>query len=277
MEHAIEVRDLVVERGHRRVLHGMSCTVPRGSVTGLLGPSGSGKTTLIRAVVGVQRVHSGTVTVLGRPAGAPALRHRVGYLTQAPSVYSDLSVRENARYFAALYGLPHADADAAVADVGLAAAAGQLVGTLSGGQRSRASLACAILSRPEVLVLDEPTVGQDPVLRADLWQRFHGMAADGTTLLVSSHVMDEAGRCDRLLLIRDGRLMGDDAPGAIRAAAGTDDLEEAFLRLIRADEKRAGETRAGPGAHGQDRADQDRAGQDRAGTGQAGTGREAHR
>jgi ABC-2 type transport system ATP-binding protein len=233
MDTAIEIKDLVVERGKRTVLDGISCTVPAGTVTGLLGPSGSGKTTLIRAVVGVQVVRSGTVTVLGQPAGSASLRRTVGYLTQAPSIYADLSVRENARYFAALYGLPAADADRAVADVGLGAAAGQLVDTLSGGQRSRASLACAILSKPKVLVLDEPTVGQDPVLRADLWQQFHEMADAGTTLLVSSHVMDEAGRCDRLLLIRDGLLIGDDTPEAIRASAGTADLEDAFLTLIR--------------------------------------------
>ncbi|GIF21245.1 ABC-2 type transport system ATP-binding protein [Actinoplanes tereljensis] len=229
----IEVRDLVVERGRRRVLHGISCVVPAGSVTGLLGPSGSGKTTLIRAVVGVQIVKSGSVTVLGQPAGSAALRRSVGYVTQAPSVYADLSVRENARYFASLYGLGAAAADQAVADVGLKDASGQLVGNLSGGQRSRASLACALIGQPQLLVLDEPTVGQDPVLRAELWGRFHALAAAGTTLLVSSHVMDEAGRCDRLLLIRDGLLIGDDTPAAIRAAAGTDDLEEAFLRLIR--------------------------------------------
>jgi ABC-2 type transport system ATP-binding protein len=148
-------------------------------------------------------------------------------------VYADLSVRENARYFAALHGLGAADADRAVADVGLTGAAGRLVGNLSGGQRSRASLACAMIGRPGVLVLDEPTVGQDPVLRADLWAKFHALAAEGTTLLVSSHVMDEAGRCDRLLLIREGRLIADDTPAAIRAAAGTDDLEDAFLHLIR--------------------------------------------
>jgi len=233
MENAVEVGDLLVERGRRTVLHGISCAVPAGSVTGLLGPSGSGKTTLIRAIVGVQLVKSGTVTVLGRPAGSTPLRRLVGYVTQAPSVYADLTVRENARYFAALYGLGAADADRAITDVGLADAAGQLVGNLSGGQRSRASLACAMIGRPELLVLDEPTVGQDPVLRAELWARFHELAAAGTTLLVSSHVMDEAGRCDRLLLIREGRLVGDDTPAAIRAAAGTDDLEEAFLRLIR--------------------------------------------
>ncbi|MEV6599504.1 ABC transporter ATP-binding protein [Actinoplanes sp. NPDC051346] len=233
MTSAIEVRDLVVERGRRRVLHGISCTVPAGSVTGLLGPSGSGKTTLIRAIVGVQIVRSGTVTVLGQPAGAAALRHTVGYVTQAPSVYADLSVRENARYFASLHGLSAADAEQAIADVGLSSASGQLVGNLSGGQRSRASLACAMIGKPRLLVLDEPTVGQDPVLRADLWGKFHTLAAEGTTLLVSSHVMDEAGRCDRLLLIREGQLIGDDSPAAIRATAGTEDLEEAFLRLIR--------------------------------------------
>src|SRR3954447_19216681 len=237
MTSAIEVKDLVVERGRRRVLHGLSCAVPSGSVTGLLGPSGSGKTTLIRAIVGVQLVQSGTVTVLGRPAGSAELRRSVGYVTQAPSVYADLSVRENARYFAALYVLGSAEADRAIADVGLADAAGQLVGNLSGGQRSRASLACALIGTPELLVLDEPTVGQDPVLRADLWAKFHALAAAGTTLLVSSHVMDEAGRCDRLLLIRDGRLIGDGSPDAIRAAAGTQDLEEAFLRLIRDSEQ----------------------------------------
>jgi ABC-2 type transport system ATP-binding protein len=248
MTTAIEVSGLVVERGGRRVLHGLDCTIPRGTVAGLLGPSGSGKTTLIRAIVGVQIVKAGTVTVLGQPAGSAGLRRTVGYLTQSPSVYVDLTVRENARYFAALYGLPSAVADRAVSDVGLGAAAGQLVGTLSGGQRSRASLACAMLSGPELLVLDEPTVGQDPVLRADLWAQFHEMAAKGTTLLVSSHVMDEAGRCDRLLLIRDGRLIGDDTPAAIRASAGTDDLEEAFLRLIREHEGRTPGTTEHEGA-----------------------------
>jgi len=233
---AIEVRDLVVVRGKRRVLHGLTCAVPRGSVTGLLGPSGSGKTTLMRCVVGVQKIESGTVRVLGHEAGSAPLRRRIGYLTQDPSVYADLTVRENARYFAALYGLPASAADEAIADVGLREAAGQLVRTLSGGQHARASLACALVSKPDMLVLDEPTVGQDPVLRNELWQRFHALAKEGTTLLVSSHVMDEAGRCERLLLIRDGRLIADDTPAAVRASAGTDDLDEAFLRLVLASE-----------------------------------------
>jgi ABC-2 type transport system ATP-binding protein len=237
MDNAIEVRDLVVVRGKRRVLHGLTCDVPRGSVTGLLGPSGSGKTTLIRCIVGVQRIVSGTVTVLGQPAGSADLRRKVGYLTQDPSVYADLTVRENARYFASLYGLGAKQADEAIVDVGLKDAAGQLVSTLSGGQHARASLACAMLSKPQVLVLDEPTVGQDPVLRNDLWQQFHALADAGTTMLVSSHVMDEAGRCDRLVLLRDGVIVAHDTPDAIRAGTGTHDLEEAFLRLVLDQEK----------------------------------------
>ena len=237
MESAIEVKDLVVKRGKLGVLHGLTCSIPRGSVTGLLGPSGSGKTTLMRAIVGVQIVESGTVTVLGKPAGDKDLRSRIGYLTQSPSVYADLTVKENAHYFASLYkGVSAAQADETVAMVGLADAAGQLVSTLSGGQCARASLACALVSRPEVLVLDEPTVGQDPVLRDELWTQFRRMAAEGTTLLVSSHVMDEAGRCDRLLLIREGELIADDTPAAVRQSTDTTDLEKAFLHLIRARE-----------------------------------------
>jgi ABC-2 type transport system ATP-binding protein len=236
METAIEVRDLVVRRGKRTVLDGFACAIPRGSVTGLLGPSGSGKTTLMRAIVGVQVVAAGEVTVLGHPAGSAALRSRIGYVTQSPSVYADLTVRENARYFASLYRLGAAAADAAVESVGLTSHAGQLVTNLSDGQRSRASLACAIVSRPEVLVLDEPTVGQDPVLRDELWDHFRSLAADGTTVLVSSHVMDEANRCDRLLLIREGLLIADDTPAAVKLQAGTDDLDQAFLTLIRRQE-----------------------------------------
>jgi ABC-2 type transport system ATP-binding protein len=237
MDAAVTVTDLVVHRGARRVLHDVSCTVPPGQVTGLLGPSGSGKSTLMRAVVGVQQVHSGSVTVLGRPAGSPALRSRVGYVTQAPSVYADLTVRENVRHFAALYGQGAAAAEAAIADVGLSDAAGQLVEALSGGQRGRASLACALVGEPELLVLDEPTVGLDPVLRVELWSRFHALAAAGTTLIVSSHVMDEAGRCDRLLLLREGRLLSDSTPAELRARTGTQDLDEAFLALVRSGEE----------------------------------------
>jgi ABC-2 type transport system ATP-binding protein len=236
MDAAVTVTDLVVDRGQRRVLPGLSFAVPAGQVTGLLGPSGSGKTTLMRALVGVQQVRSGEVTVLGEPAGSAGLRHRVGYVTQAPSVYADLSVRENVRYFAALYGMGAREADAAIADVGLTDAAAQQVDDLSGGQRGRASLACALVGSPEVLVLDEPTVGLDPVLRVELWGRFHALAAAGTTLIVSSHVMDEAGRCDRLLLLRDGELIADSTPAQLRFEGRSQDLEEAFLNVVLARE-----------------------------------------
>jgi ABC-2 type transport system ATP-binding protein len=232
---AIGVEDLRVVRGGRLVLDGLSVGVPAGAVTGLLGPSGSGKTTLMRAIVGVQVVASGRVTVLGRPAGSAELRSRVGYVTQAPSVYGDLTVGENLAYFARILAVPDARIAEVVRDVGLAGHVDQVVRTLSGGERSRVSLASALLSRPEVLVLDEPTVGLDPVLRRDLWELFHGLAGGGTTLLVSSHVMDEAARCDYLLLMRDGEIVAADPPASVRQRTGTDDLEMAFLRLVEAE------------------------------------------
>lgn len=229
---AIEVRDLVVHRGGRPVLNGIGFAVESGTVTGLLGPSGSGKTTLIRSVVGVQKIVSGTVSVLGRPAGSAVLRREVGYVTQSPNAYADLTVEENVRHFAALYGKGKKAADRAIAQVGLSGATRQLVRTLSGGQRTRACLACALVAEPRVLVLDEPTVGQDPLLRQELWQHFRELAESGVTILVSSHVMDEAGRCDRMLLLRDGTIIADDTPALIRSTANTDDLDEAFLRLV---------------------------------------------
>jgi ABC-2 type transport system ATP-binding protein len=233
MQSAIEVSNLVVERGGNEVLHSINAQIEQGIITGLLGPSGSGKTTLIRSIVGVQIVKSGQVTVLGHPAGSEELRHEVGYLTQSPSVYPDLTVLENVSYFASLYGLGKDVVTDTIDQVGLTEQARQLVRTLSGGQHSRASLACTLVSRPTVLVLDEPTVGQDPVLRDELWKRFRDLANDGATVIVSSHVMDEANRCDRLLLMRDGTIIAEDTPAAVKAAAGTDDLDEAFLTLVR--------------------------------------------
>lgn len=234
MQTAVEITGLTVQRGKVTILQELSFEVGQGSVTGLLGPSGSGKTTLLRSIVGVQRIQSGSITVLGQPAGSAQLRHQIGYVTQSPSVYPDLTVAENVRYFASLYGLSATTADTAIGEVGLSAQSGQLVGTLSGGQRSRASLACALVAQPELLILDEPTVGQDPVLREDLWQLFRGFAQRGATVLVSSHVMDEANRCDRLILLRDGGILADDTPAGVKATAGTDDLDEAFLQLIQA-------------------------------------------
>jgi len=231
-EPAIAVRDLLVRRGGVDVLHRISLDVPAGTVTGLLGPSGCGKSTLMRAIVGVQIVASGTVTVLGEPAGSRSLRARVGYVTQAPSVYGDLSVRENLRYFAAVLGTPSERVDAVIATVGLDAFAGRVVGSLSGGQRARVSLATALLNEPPLLVLDEPTVGLDPLLRRDLWETFAGLAEAGTTLLVSSHVMDEADRCSHLLLMRDGHILAAQTPEELRGETGEDDLGEAFVRTI---------------------------------------------
>ncbi|GAA4481053.1 ABC transporter ATP-binding protein [Rhodococcus olei] len=230
---AVDIRDLVVRRGRRVVLHGLDLRVRTGSITGLLGPSGCGKTTLMRAIVGTQIVESGTVTVLGEPAGSVALRRRVGYVTQSPSVYPDLTVRENIRYFAALYGRPASAVAEAVETVGLGDYGDDRTGELSNGQRGRVSLACALVAEPDLLVLDEPTVGLDPVLRADLWGRFAELAAAGTTLLVSSHVMDEAEHCHELLLMRDGDLLDVLTPTALLTRTGESSLEHAFLTLIR--------------------------------------------
>jgi ABC-2 type transport system ATP-binding protein len=242
VQNAIEVEDLRVVRGGEEVLHGLSLSVPRAMVSGLLGPSGCGKTTLMRAIVGVQIVTAGTVTVLGLPAGSPELRsrvsrharERVGYVTQAPSVYGDLTVLENLRYFAAIVGAGGERVDEVLEAVGLSGREGQLTASLSGGQRARVSLASALLGRPELLVLDEPTVGLDPVLRAELWRMFHALAAEGTALLVSSHVMDEAAECDRLFLMRDGSLLLQTTPQLLRDRTGENDLGRAFLAVIEA-------------------------------------------
>lgn len=230
----ISIRELEVRRGTSRVLPGISLEVRRGLVTGLLGPSGSGKTTLMRSIVGVQIVHGGQVTVLGVPAGSPSLRRRVAYVTQSPSVYGDLSVRENLRYFASVLRVDEEQVGKAIATVGLEAQSTQLVRTLSSGERSRASLAVALLGDPELLVLDEPTVGLDPVLRQDLWTTFHSLADDGRALLVSTHVMDEAERCDDLVLLREGRIVASAPPDALLEQTGAGNLEQAFLRLAEA-------------------------------------------
>ena len=232
MPPTIEITGLRVDRGGATVLHDLTLGVDGGVVTGLLGPSGSGKSTLIRSIVGVQVVAAGRVSVLGLPAGAPALRSRLGYVTQAPSVYGDLSVRENLAYFARVLGAPRARVDEVIDRVGLSDSAARLVGRLSGGQRARVSLGTALLGEPAVLVLDEPTVGLDPVLRRDLWDFFHELADGGTTLLVSSHVMDEAARCDRLLLLREGRILADLAPDELLRRTGAADLDAAFLCLV---------------------------------------------
>ena len=229
---AVEIDGLRVVRGGRVVLDDLSLRLPAGRVIGLLGPSGSGKSTLLRAIVGVQIVERGAVRVLGQPAGSASLRTRVAYATQAASVYDDLGARANLRYFAAVLGAPPGDVERVLAEVDLSDRSEQAVGRMSGGQRSRVSLAVALLGRPELLVLDEPTVGLDPVLRTELWDLFHRLAHEGRTLLVSSHVMDEATRCDELVLVRDGAIIAHETPEGLLAKTGAADAEGAFLALV---------------------------------------------
>ncbi|MGZ4258020.1 MAG: ABC transporter ATP-binding protein [Gaiellaceae bacterium] len=233
----IVVEQLEVVRNGVDVLHGLSLEVARGCVTGLLGPNGSGKSTLMRSIVGVQRIRGGSITVLGSPAGSPGLRRRVAYVTQAPSVYGDLTVRENLRFFARVLSVPAARIEPALETVDLLGSASKVVNRLSGGQRARVSLASALLGDPELLVLDEPTVGLDPLLRRDLWGTFHTLAEEGRTVLVSSHVMDEADRCDELLLLREGRLLATGRPDELRQRTGARDLEEVFLSLIEEEQR----------------------------------------
>ena len=235
VNNAVAVRDLVVARGGRQVIENLTFTIDSGGVTGLLGPSGCGKSTLMRSLVGVQQLASGSVEVFGEEAGSKALRHRIGYLTQSPSVYDDLTVTENLRFFARVLGIGRDEVDRTIDAVDLRSHADQVVGRLSGGQRSRASLAVALLGHPDLLVLDEPTVGLDPVLRRDLWALFHRIADAGAAVFVSSHVMDEAERCDRLMLMREGRIIADGTPGEIREKTGSDDIEAAFLAIVAED------------------------------------------
>ncbi|OSC41338.1 ABC transporter ATP-binding protein [Mycobacterium decipiens] len=230
---AVSIAGLRVVRGKREALQDFSVTIARGTTTGLLGPSGCGKTTLIRCIVGTQIVASGTVTVLGQPAGCAALRRRVGYLPQDPTIYNDLRIIDNVGYLASLYGFDRSAAENAIERVGLTDHRTAYCGNLSGGQRTRVSLACALVCQPELLVLDEPTVGLDPVLRADLWEQFNDLARDGTTLLVSSHVMDEADHCGDLLLMREGRLVAHTTGTQLREDTGCTSLDEAFLTIIK--------------------------------------------
>jgi ABC-2 type transport system ATP-binding protein len=233
VEPVVTIDHLRVIRGKRPAIHDLSVQIARGTITGLLGPSGCGKTTLMRCIVGTQIITAGSVTVLGQPAGSAPLRRRVGYLPQDPTIYNDLRIIDNVRYFAALYGTGAQAADAAVDAVGLRDHRTALCGNLSGGQRTRVSLACALVCHPDLLVLDEPTVGLDPVLRVDLWEQFQALARQGTTLIVSSHVMDEADHCGDLLLMREGHLLAHTTPAKLREDTGCTSLEEAFLSIIR--------------------------------------------
>jgi ABC-2 type transport system ATP-binding protein len=227
---AVDVDNVVKSFGTMRALDGVTLRVRQGEIYGLLGPNGAGKTTLIRAIVGLVAPDSGTVTVLGRRMPDLNILGSVGYMTQAAALYPDISVEENLRFFAAISGAD-SNADEVLKVVELEQRRNSVVATLSGGMRQRCSLACALVHRPRLLLLDEPTVGVDPQLRVQFWEHFRDLAAAGTTILVSSHVMDEAERCQRLGLIRFGKLLGEGTPNEVRAAAGTNNLEEAFLKL----------------------------------------------
>jgi ABC-2 type transport system ATP-binding protein len=240
VEPVISIDHLRVIRGKRAAIHDLSVQIARGTITGLLGPSGCGKTTLMRSIVGTQIITSGNVTIFGETAGSAQLRRRVGYMPQDPTLYNDLRIVDNVRYFASLYGMGADAADIAIEAVGLQDHRTAYCANLSGGQRTRVSLACALVCQPDLLVLDEPTVGLDPVLRADLWEQFDALARAGTTLLVSSHVMDEADHCADLLLMREGHLVAHTTPSRLREDTGCTSLEEAFLSIIRRTERRAG-------------------------------------
>lgn len=233
---AVDAQGVRKRFGTIEALRGLDLAIRAGEIYGLLGPNGSGKTTFIRCVAGLLRPEAGTLTVLGGAPRAAVSAGRIGYMTQAPALYGDLSVDENLRFFAALHGVAHADERIveALRTVDLLDRRRSVVNTLSSGMRTRVSLAATLLHRPSLLLLDEPTVGVDPLLRQEFWAYFRKLAASGTTLLVSSHVMDEASRCDRLGLIRAGAVLAEGSANELVARAGTADLESAFLALAEA-------------------------------------------
>lgn len=235
---AIEVQHLTVVKNGRAVINDVSVSILKGKVTGLIGPSGSGKTTLMRTLVGLQAPLSGEVTIFGLPAGHKILRSSIGYVTQSPAIYFDLTVNQNLLYFARLVGASRQNVDSVIKKVDLDAQRNQLAGDLSGGQKARVSLAVALLGRPKLLVLDEPTVGLDPLLRAQLWDMFAELAREGASVLISSHVMDEAERCDELILLRDGDVLWNGAQEGLLASAGARTAEEAFIKTVRYREDR---------------------------------------
>jgi len=233
MRDAVIIADkLTVVRGGQRILDDVSFTIEPGQITGLIGPSGSGKTTLMRAIIDAQSITDGTLKILGLPAGSKQLRRHIGYVTQAPAVYNDLTTQQNLQYFATVLGCPKSDVARVIKLVDLEPQARQMVGSLSGGQKARVSLAIALLGKAELLILDEPTVGLDPVLRKHLWALFAELAVQGRSLLISSHVMDEAEQCPQILLLRDGKVLSHGSRQALLQATRTQSVEAAFLQLV---------------------------------------------
>ena len=225
----IEARDVRKRFGDVAALDGVDLSVPAGSIYALLGPNGAGKTTLIRAIVGLVKPDGGELRVFGERMPQRAVLSRIGYMTQAAALYLELSVEENVRFFARIAG--RGDVEEVLRFVELWDRRRSITATLSGGMRTRLSLACTLVHRPDLLLLDEPTVGVDPQLRVQLWEGLREMAASGTAILVSSHVMDEAARADRLGLMRAGRILAEGTVAELLARAGVDHLEDAFLRL----------------------------------------------
>ncbi len=236
-EVAICIEDLSVTLGGKfQALRHVTMDLPVGKTIGFIGPSGAGKTTLIRGIVGALRVKQGSVSVFGQSAGSPKLREQVNYMTQELSVYADLTVEENLQYFVVMAGQPKTRVRKIVAEVlamvDMTDKAGDLVSNLSGGQKQRVSLAIALIGSPRLMVLDEPTVGLDPVVREKLWGLFARLASEGTTLIISSHSMDEAERCDDLVLIREGRVIAHSSPQDLCSRTGTQTVEQSFLQLV---------------------------------------------
>jgi ABC-2 type transport system ATP-binding protein len=229
---SVEIKDLRIIRDEKLIIPDLTLSLTSGVITGLLGPSGSGKTTIFRSIVGVQKLTSGSISVLGEPAGSKSLRNRIGYLPQSASVYNDLTCLENLHFFASILRKTKNDVAEVLDVVGLTDNRKQLASSLSGGERTRLGLASTLLGNPDILILDEPTVGLDPVLRIELWKIFHGLADRGKTLIISSHVMDEADRCQNLVLLRDGKTLAEGTPQELRTSTGATDMEGAFVALV---------------------------------------------
>lgn len=231
----VETEGLARSFGGRAVLDGITLRIGRGELFGLLGPSGSGKTTLIKLLTGIDRADAGTVRLLGETMPKLSMLSRFGYMAQADALYGELTAKENLQFFASLYGLSGARRNeriqAVMAVVDLLPHLNKPVSAYSGGMKRRLSLAIALLHEPELLVLDEPTVGIDPVLRQSIWKELLALRDNGTTILLTTHVMDEADKCDRIGLIRDGRLTAVDTPEALKARSGTRTIEDAFIAL----------------------------------------------
>ncbi len=233
MANSIVVNNLCVKRDGNPIILDLSFEIRKGSIAGILGPSGSGKTTIFRAIVGVQEITSGKITVLGKPAGSKDLRNRIGYLTQSASIYADLTVSENLRYFSKILGTSEISVDEIIDLVDLGKNIKQLASTLSGGERARLALATALLGKPDVIILDEPTVGLDPLLRIELWKVFRLLGEQGKTLLLSSHSMDEADLCDSLVLLREGKILAQGSPAQLKSETGETQMESVFISLVK--------------------------------------------